>query len=203
MQEAGLPDGVINLVHGSGATIGGAALASPELAGIHFTGSTDVFNGMWKTVGTNVGLVPQLPAHRRRDGRQGLHPRAPVRRRGGGRDRGRSRIVRVPGPEVLGGLPPVRPLEPVARGEGAAGRGRGDDQDGRRRRLRELHGRRHRRERVQDALARRSRRLARRARRSSPEARPTTPRATSSRRPSSRPRTRASASSATSSSARS
>src|SRR5437016_12428583 len=50
LQEAGLPDGVINLVYGSGATIGDAALASPELAGIHFTGSTTVFNSMWKTV---------------------------------------------------------------------------------------------------------------------------------------------------------
>src|ERR1700693_1313207 len=44
LQEAGLPDGVINLVYGSGATIGEAALASPELAGIHFTGSTGAFN---------------------------------------------------------------------------------------------------------------------------------------------------------------
>ena len=51
LQEAGLPDGVINLVYGSGATIGDAALASPELAGIHFTGSTPVFQSMWKTVG--------------------------------------------------------------------------------------------------------------------------------------------------------
>ncbi len=49
-QEAGLPDGVINLVYGSGATIGDAALASPHLAGIHFTGSTPVFNGMWRKV---------------------------------------------------------------------------------------------------------------------------------------------------------
>ncbi len=49
-QEAGLPDGVINLVYGSGATIGDAALASPHLSGIHFTGSTPVFNGMWRTV---------------------------------------------------------------------------------------------------------------------------------------------------------
>ena len=61
MQAAGLPDGVINLVHGSGATIGAAALASPELAGIHFTGSTDVFNGMWKTVGTNAGSYRNYP----------------------------------------------------------------------------------------------------------------------------------------------
>ena len=49
-QEAGLPDGVINLVYGSGATIGDAALKSPDLAGIHFTGSTAVFHGMWRTV---------------------------------------------------------------------------------------------------------------------------------------------------------
>jgi 1-pyrroline-5-carboxylate dehydrogenase len=53
-QEAGLPDGVINLVYGSGATIGDAALASPHLAGIHFTGSTPVFNGMWRTVAANM-----------------------------------------------------------------------------------------------------------------------------------------------------
>jgi malonate-semialdehyde dehydrogenase (acetylating)/methylmalonate-semialdehyde dehydrogenase len=54
LQEAGLPDGVVNLVYGSGASIGTAALASPELSGIHFTGSTGVFNGMWETVGANV-----------------------------------------------------------------------------------------------------------------------------------------------------
>ena len=47
MQAAGLPDGVINLVYGSGATIGDAALASPELAGIHFTGSTDDSEGFF------------------------------------------------------------------------------------------------------------------------------------------------------------
>jgi 1-pyrroline-5-carboxylate dehydrogenase len=61
MQEAGLPDGVINLVYGAGATIGNAALASPELAGIHFTGSTEVFNGMWETVGKNVGSYRNYP----------------------------------------------------------------------------------------------------------------------------------------------
>jgi 1-pyrroline-5-carboxylate dehydrogenase len=60
-QEAGLPDGVINLVYGPGATIGDAALASPELAGIHFTGSTPVFNSMWKTVGDRVGEYGNYP----------------------------------------------------------------------------------------------------------------------------------------------
>jgi 1-pyrroline-5-carboxylate dehydrogenase len=61
LQEAGLPDGVINLVYGSGSTIGDAALASPELAGIHFTGSTGVFNSMWKTVGERVGEYRSYP----------------------------------------------------------------------------------------------------------------------------------------------
>ncbi len=61
MQAAGLPDGVINLVYGSGATVGSAALGSPELAGIHFTGSTEVFNSMWATVGGNVGSYRNYP----------------------------------------------------------------------------------------------------------------------------------------------
>jgi 1-pyrroline-5-carboxylate dehydrogenase len=61
LQEAGLPDGVINLVYGSGATIGDAALASPELAGIHFTGSTAVFNSMWKTVGGSIDTYRNYP----------------------------------------------------------------------------------------------------------------------------------------------
>ena len=53
-EEAGLPPGVINLVYGNGADIGDPALASRDLAGVHFTGSTGVFNGMWKTVGENL-----------------------------------------------------------------------------------------------------------------------------------------------------
>ena len=61
LQEAGLPDGVINLVYGSGATIGDAALASPHLAGIHFTGSTPVFNGMWRTVASNMERYRNYP----------------------------------------------------------------------------------------------------------------------------------------------
>ncbi len=60
-QEAGLPDGVINLVYGSGATIGDAALASPHLAGIHFTGSTPVFNSMWRTVASNMENYRNYP----------------------------------------------------------------------------------------------------------------------------------------------
>src|SRR4051812_48213417 len=60
-QEAGLPDGVINLVYGSGATIGDAALGSPHLAGIHFTGSTPVFNSMWRSVAQNMDGYRNYP----------------------------------------------------------------------------------------------------------------------------------------------
>jgi len=60
-KAAGMPDGVINLVPGSGRTIGDPVLASPDLAGIHFTGSTGVFNGMWRTVGQNLEKYRAYP----------------------------------------------------------------------------------------------------------------------------------------------
>jgi 1-pyrroline-5-carboxylate dehydrogenase len=60
-EEAGLPPGVINLVYGSGAEIGDPALASPDLAGIHFTGSTAVFNGMWRSVAENLETYRNYP----------------------------------------------------------------------------------------------------------------------------------------------
>ncbi len=60
-EEAGLPPGVVNLVYGPGAEIGGAALASEHLAGIHFTGSTPVFQSMWKTVGENIAGYRNYP----------------------------------------------------------------------------------------------------------------------------------------------
>src|SRR5437762_4439696 len=50
LEEAGLPPGVINFVPGDAAAVSEVALSSPELAGIHFTGSTAVFNGMWRAV---------------------------------------------------------------------------------------------------------------------------------------------------------
>jgi 1-pyrroline-5-carboxylate dehydrogenase len=61
LREAGLPDGVINLVYGPGARIGDPALASPDLAGIHFTGSTGVFQSMWRTVGNNIERYRSYP----------------------------------------------------------------------------------------------------------------------------------------------
>jgi 1-pyrroline-5-carboxylate dehydrogenase len=61
LEEAGLPPGVINLVYGSGAAIGDPVLASRDLAGIHFTGSTAVFNGMWRDVATNLDHYRNYP----------------------------------------------------------------------------------------------------------------------------------------------
>ena len=60
-EAAGLPPGVINLVYGPGAEIGDAALSSEHLAGIHFTGSTPVFQSMWKTVGSNIANYRSYP----------------------------------------------------------------------------------------------------------------------------------------------
>ncbi|HEX8701669.1 MAG TPA: L-glutamate gamma-semialdehyde dehydrogenase [Myxococcaceae bacterium] len=61
LREAGVPDGVINFLPGDGPTIGNAALASPHLGGIHFTGSTPTFQGMWRTVGENIQRYKQYP----------------------------------------------------------------------------------------------------------------------------------------------
>ena len=61
LQEAGLPDGVINFVPGSGGTIGEPAMNHPSLGGVHFTGSTEVFQGMWRTVGANIANYRSYP----------------------------------------------------------------------------------------------------------------------------------------------
>lgn len=60
-EEAGLPAGVINFIPGSGGEVGDPVLASPDLAGIHFTGSTSVFQGMWKSIGDNIHKAKYYP----------------------------------------------------------------------------------------------------------------------------------------------
>jgi 1-pyrroline-5-carboxylate dehydrogenase len=60
-QEAGLPDGVINFLPGSGGKVGGPVMDQPSLAGIHFTGSTDVFHDMWVTLGKNIKKYKTYP----------------------------------------------------------------------------------------------------------------------------------------------
>ena len=61
LEEAGLPPGVINFIPGDPAPISEAALSHPEFAGLHFTGSTGVFNSMWKTIGANMGRYKSYP----------------------------------------------------------------------------------------------------------------------------------------------
>jgi 1-pyrroline-5-carboxylate dehydrogenase len=60
-EAAGLPKGVINFIPGSGGQVGNPVMASPYLAGIHFTGSTSVFQGMWKTVAENLKTMKYYP----------------------------------------------------------------------------------------------------------------------------------------------
>jgi 1-pyrroline-5-carboxylate dehydrogenase len=61
LKEAGLPDGVINLVFIDGPTIGEVIFNHPEFAGLHFTGSTGVFNKMWETIGKNTPIYKSYP----------------------------------------------------------------------------------------------------------------------------------------------
>ncbi|MGD0165681.1 MAG: L-glutamate gamma-semialdehyde dehydrogenase [Gaiellaceae bacterium] len=61
LEEAGLPDGVINLVFADGASVSKAALTNPELAGVHFTGSTAVFQSMWRTIGGQIERYKNYP----------------------------------------------------------------------------------------------------------------------------------------------
>jgi len=61
LEAAGLPPGVINFVPGDAAQVSAILLDSPELAGIHFTGSTSVFNMMWNKVGDNAGRYRSYP----------------------------------------------------------------------------------------------------------------------------------------------
>ena len=59
--EAGVPEGVINFVPGSGKDIGPTIMKNQNLAGVHFTGSTNVFQGMWKTIGENINHYKSYP----------------------------------------------------------------------------------------------------------------------------------------------
>ncbi|HPM29515.1 MAG TPA: L-glutamate gamma-semialdehyde dehydrogenase [Chryseolinea sp.] len=61
LKEAGLPDGVINLVYVDGPTAGEVIFNHKDFAGIHFTGSTGVFQGMWKTIGVNIQKYKSYP----------------------------------------------------------------------------------------------------------------------------------------------
>lgn len=60
-KEAGLPEGVINFIPGPGRYVGDPVLEKPDLAGVHFTGSTPVFHSMWKTIGTSIRNYKNYP----------------------------------------------------------------------------------------------------------------------------------------------
>ena len=81
LREAGLPDGVINLVHGSGAEVAKAALAHESLAGLHFTGSEAVLLDLWKAVGSGIDRYRAFPRIVGESGGKDFvvaHPSAPV-----------------------------------------------------------------------------------------------------------------------------
>jgi 1-pyrroline-5-carboxylate dehydrogenase len=61
LKEAGLPDGVINLIYVDGPVLGKVCFAHRDFAGVHFTGSTGVFNNMWKTIGENISKYRTYP----------------------------------------------------------------------------------------------------------------------------------------------
>ena len=61
LQEAGLPDGVINFIPGNGSTVGDIVLNDENLAGVHFTGSTKTFQHIWSTIGKNINKYKSYP----------------------------------------------------------------------------------------------------------------------------------------------
>jgi 1-pyrroline-5-carboxylate dehydrogenase len=61
LETAGMPPGVINFIPGDARQISNQLLDSPELAGVHFTGSTEVFQGMWRKIGENIGRYRSYP----------------------------------------------------------------------------------------------------------------------------------------------
>ncbi len=61
LKKAGLPDGVINMIYVSGPVAGDVIFSHPDFAGIHYTGSTEVFRNVWKTIGNNIHLYRSYP----------------------------------------------------------------------------------------------------------------------------------------------
>ena len=103
--EAGLPPGVINMVSGDAVMISNAVLSNRDLAGTHFTGSTAVFNAMWKTIGGSMSTYRSYPRIVGETGGKDFIVAHPVGRSAGAGRGHRARRVRVPGTEVLGREP--------------------------------------------------------------------------------------------------
>ena len=116
LEAAGLPPGVINLVTGDGVAVSEVALAAPR-PGRHPLHRLD--RGLPAPVADGRRehrRLPRLPADRRRDRRQGLRRRPPLGRRRRAAHRADPRRLRVPGPEVLGGLARLRAAQRCGRG---------------------------------------------------------------------------------------
>ena len=82
LEAAGLPPGVINMLPGDGIEVSEVALVHPDLAGIHFTGSTKTFQHLWQRVGANIGRYRTYPRLVGGDRWQGLRG-GPRQRRSG------------------------------------------------------------------------------------------------------------------------
>jgi 1-pyrroline-5-carboxylate dehydrogenase len=148
LETAGLPPGVINFLPGDAVSISNTILDHPELAGIHFTGSTGVFNSMWQKVGQNLGKYRGYP---RLVGETGgkdfivVHASADPQAVAVA---ARARRVRIPGTEVFRGEPHVCAEVALERHSRSHGRDDEGHQGRRRSRLPQLHGRGHRQESV-------------------------------------------------------
>ncbi|GIV59700.1 MAG: hypothetical protein KatS3mg043_0789 [Rhodothermaceae bacterium] len=144
LEEAGLPPGVINMVPGHGPDVGDTVFASPHLAGLHFTGSTETFRRMWRTIGQNIDRYRAYPRIVGETGGKDFivaHVSAdPAGRRHGHR----ARQLRISGPEVLGGLARLSARYALAAHPRVSARPARRGEDGHGRGLHELHQRRHR-----------------------------------------------------------
>src|SRR5437660_11749374 len=128
-EAAGLPPGVINLVYGSGAAIGDPALASRDLAGVHFTGSTPVFQSMWMAIGSNIANYRNYPRIVGETGGKDFivaHPSADAAAVATAIVRGSFEYQG----QVLCGLTHLRPVEPVAGDQGTTRRAGALDPNG-------------------------------------------------------------------------
>ncbi len=124
LEEAGMPPGVINMLPGHGLDVSKAALAHPDLAGIHFTGSTPTFQHLWRTIGENISSYRSYPRIVGETGGKDFIVAHPSADPDVAADRDDPRRVRVPGPEVLGRLACVRREVGVDEDQGRPGRRR-------------------------------------------------------------------------------
>ena len=186
-RRRGCRDGVINLVYGPGA--GSAMLRSPARTSPASTSRArpPVFQDMWRTVGGNIERYRSYPRIVGETGGKDFIVAHPSADADAVATAVRPRLLRVPGPEVLGRVAHLHPRVALGRRRATASRTRSarsrmGDVDG----LPELHGRRHRRQRVREHREAIEEARAQRRGRSSPAAPPTTARASSSSRRSSR-----------------